>query len=126
MRISMIGQAYEIAMDRASFRWEDAAAGSKHGPGTDYQIDLQGKADRNWRKTFYLVQWDYFGHFKYHLREDGKAISFHRKSEEELELEESLVKALEVLLKIVNTSASRTPAEFLRTQGQFQGAALAV
>ena len=126
MRISMIGHSYEVAMDRASFRWEDSAADSRDGAGTRYSVDLRAKADRNWRKTFYLVQWDYFGCFKYHLREDGRAISFHRRAEEALEHEEVLIKALEVLMKIVNAGASRKPAEFLRTQGQFQGAALAV
>ena len=126
MRISMIGHSYQVGMERTSFRWEDSAPESREGAGTRYHIDLRAKADRNWRKTFYLVQWDYFGCFKYHLREDGRAISFHRRAEEPLEQEEMLIKALEVLMKIVNSSASRRPAEFLRAQGQFQGAALAV
>ncbi len=126
MRISMIGHQYQIDMKRSTFRWEESAADTRQGSGVEYHVDLRGKADRNWRKTFYLVQWDYFGQFKFHLREDGKAISFHRGTDESLDHEEMLLKALEVLMKIVNTSASRKPVEFLRAEGQFQGAALAV
>lgn len=126
MRLSMIGHQYQIEMDHSSFRWEESAADSRQGSGTEYRVDLNGRADRNWRKTFYLVQWDSFGQFKFHLREDGRTISFHRAEDESLEQEEILLKALEVLLKIVNASASRSPVEFPRVEGQFQGAALAV
>ncbi|MGH9444010.1 MAG: hypothetical protein ACRD16_17235 [Thermoanaerobaculia bacterium] len=126
MRISMIGQTYDVVADRPSFRWEESAADSKQGSGTDYCIGIRGKTDRNWRKTFYLIQWEYFGQFKYHLREDGGAISFRRRFEDGIEQEEPLLKALEVLLKVVNASASRKPVEYMKPAGQFQGAALAV
>src|SRR6266478_5566576 len=102
MRISMIGQPYQLAPDLSTLRWEESPADSREGRGIRYHVDLRGVADRNWRKTFYLVQWDHLGNFNFHLRDDGRAISFHRKPEEGPERAELLLGALEVLVKIVN------------------------
>lgn len=125
MRISMLGRPYEIAAIPSTLRWEEAPADCQEGPGTLYHIDLVGRADRNWHKTFYLVQWDSLENFTYQLSDDGKAITFHCRPDEGPERAELLMRGLKALVKIVNASASRKPEDFILSAGLMQGGELA-
>jgi hypothetical protein len=121
----MIGHSYKIAAIPSTLRWEESASGSSEGAGTLYHIDLAGRVDRNWHKTFYLVQWDSLENFTYQLREDGKGIWFHCKPGEGPDRAELLLRGLMALVKIVNASASRKPEEFILPSGLMQGGELA-
>ena len=125
MRISMLGQPYKIESIRSTLRWQPSPPDSEEGPGTQYHVDLNGKADRNWSKTFHLVQWDCFESFTYRLAAGGTAITFHCSPEEGPARAEVLLMGLEALVKIVNASASRRPEEFLLPVGQMHGRELA-
>lgn len=124
MRLSMIGHRYQIAVIPSTLRRESSPdAGGVSG--IRYTVELSGKVDRNWQKTFYLVQWDSLESFTYQLTDESRSITFHYRPEEGPGRPGILFRGLIALVKIVNASASRKPEHFILPSGLLQGAELA-
>ena len=71
-----------------------------------HTVDLNGKADARWRKSFYFIQWDCLEYFSFRLSEDGLKISFSLSRHDYPEETSYMVNVLKTLMGEVNRNSS--------------------
>jgi hypothetical protein len=96
---------YSLKIVPESLRQTEIENGHESG-GIVHTVDLNGRADLRWRKSFYFVQWDCLEYFSFRLSEDGLRISFSLGRDDYPEETQYLVNVLSTLLTEVNRNAS--------------------
>lgn len=96
--------SYSVAVDHGSLK------GKALGPaqGTRYTVALTGQLDDRWVRSFLLIQMDETGFFRFRLDVAGRiaTVSFTARSTDGPDQVIGVIERLDVLIQLVNQSAS--------------------